>query len=222
MLDKLKSIFVVTEDAEKKETASTEQTAASTENTSKDNATSQNVSTKTTSKGVVSQPILDKLLGVINQSNQSGFDYIEFKNSLKALEKMGLDEKTMYRSAFATAQTIGVSVPNLVNSIDFYKKILNKENSEFSNALSVQVNAKVADKEKEIEGYKSMITEKEKQLALLTQEIEKHKQSIHALSSKIETDRLQIDKTKSDFVVTFDFIMQQLDSDSKKIKEFLE
>ncbi len=222
MLDKLKSIFVVTEEAEKKETASTEQTAASTENTSKDNATSQNVSTKTTSKGVVSQPILDKLLGVINQSNQSGFDYIEFKNSLKALEKMGLDEKTMYRSAFATAQTIGVSVPNLVNSIDFYKKILNKENSEFSNALSVQVNAKVADKEKEIEGYKSMITEKEKQLALLTQEIEKHKQSIHALSSKIETDRLQIDKTKSDFVVTFDFIMQQLDSDSKKIKEFLE
>ncbi len=222
MLDKLKSIFVVTEEAEKKETASTEQTAASTENTSKDNATSQNVPTKTTSKGVVSQPILDKLLGVINQSNQSGFDYIEFKNSLKALEKMGLDEKTMYRSAYATAQTIGVSVPNLVNSIDFYKKILNKENSEFSNALSVQVNAKVADKEKEIEGYKSMITEKEKQLTLLTQEIEKHKQSIHALSSKIETDRLQIDKTKSDFVVTFDFIMQQLDSDSKKIKEFLE
>jgi hypothetical protein len=222
MLDKLKSIFVVTEETGKKDTSTTEQTGTGSENATKENTTQQDTPAKTSSKGVVSQPILDKLLGVINQSNQSGFDYIEFKNSLKALEKMGLDEKTMYRSAYATAQTIGVSVPNLVSSIDFYKKILNKENSEFSNALNVQVNAKVADKEKEIEGYKSMIVEKEKQLALLTQEIEKHKQSIQTLSSKIETDRLQIDKTKSDFVVTFDFIMQQLDGDAKKIKEFLE
>jgi hypothetical protein len=222
MLDKLKSIFVVTEETGKKDTSTTEQTGTGSENATKENTTQQDTPAKTSSKGVVSQPILDKLLGVINQSNQSGFDYIEFKNSLKALEKMGLDEKTMYRSAYATAQTIGVSVPNLVSSIDFYKKILHKENSEFSNALNVQVNAKVADKEKEIEGYKSMIVEKEKQLALLTQEIEKHKQSIQTLSSKIETDRLQIDKTKSDFVVTFDFIMQQLDGDAKKIKEFLE
>ncbi len=222
MLDKLKSIFVVTEDTEKKDTTTKDQTETGSENATKESPNQQDVPIKTSSKGVVSQPILDKLLGVINQSNQSGFDYIEFKNSLKALEKMGLDEKTMYRSAFATAQTIGVSVPNLVSSIDFYKKILNKENSEFSNALNVQVNAKVADKEKEIEGYKSMIVEKEKQLALLTQEIEKHKQSIQTLSSKIETDRLQIDKTKSDFIVTFDFIMQQLDGDAKKIKEFLE
>lgn len=222
MLDKLKSIFVVTEETGKKDSTTTEQTGTGSENATKESTNQQDVPIRTSSKGVVSQPILDKLLGVINQSNQSGFDYIEFKNSLKALEKMGLDEKTMYRSAYATAQTIGVSVSNLVSSIDFYKKILNKENSEFSNALNVQVNAKVADKEKEIEGYKSMIVEKEKQLALLTQEIEKHKQSIQTLSSKIETDRLQIDKTKSDFVVTFDFIMQQLDGDAKKIKEFLE
>lgn len=222
MLDKLKSIFVVTDETTKKEETIDPKSEKASEKVANEHTSQAEVPSRGNVQGVVSQPILDKLLGVINQSNQSGFDYIEFKNSLKALEKMGLDEKTMYRSAFATAQTIGVSVPNLVSSIDFYKKILNKENSEFSNALNVQVNAKVADKEKEIEGYKSMIAEKEKQLALLTQEIEKHKQSIQSLSSKIETDRLQIDKTKSDFVVTFDFIMQQLDGDAKKIKEFLE
>ncbi|MCC7520034.1 MAG: hypothetical protein IT220_00220 [Flavobacteriaceae bacterium] len=222
MLDKLKSIFVVTDETTKKEETIDPKSEKASEKVASEHTSQVEVPSRGNVQGVVSQPILDKLLGVINQSNQSGFDYIEFKNSLKALEKMGLDEKTMYRSAFATAQTIGVSVPNLVSSIDFYKKILNKENSEFSNALNVQVNAKVADKEKEIEGYKSMIAEKEKQLALLTQEIEKHKQSIQSLSSKIETDRLQIDKTKSDFVVTFDFIMQQLDGDAKKIKEFLE
>jgi hypothetical protein len=222
MLDKLKSIFVVTDETTKKEETIDPKSEKASEKVANEHTSQAEVPSRGNVQGVVSQPILDKLLGVINQSNQSGFDYIEFKNSLKALEKMGLDEKTMYRSAFATAQTIGVSVPNLVSSIDFYKKILNKENSEFSNALNVQVNAKVADKEKEIEGYKSMIAEKEKQLALLTQEIEKHKQSIQTLSSKIETDRHQIDKTKTDFVVTFDFIMQQLDGDAKKIKEFLE
>jgi len=67
-----------------------------------------------------------------------------------------------------------------------------------------------------------MIAEKENQLNLLTQEIEKHKQVIHALSNKIETDAQQINKTKIDFEVTFDFIMLQLEDDIKKIKLYLE
>jgi predicted nucleic acid-binding Zn-ribbon protein len=99
---------------------------------------------------------------------------------------------------------------------------LNKENTEFSNALLQQNNSKIAEREKEIQGYKEMIAEKENQLNLLTQEIEKHKQVIHALSNKIETDAQQINKTKIDFEVTFDFIMLQLEDDIKKIKLYLE
>lgn len=222
MLDKLKSLFVVTAEANKKEEAPESNTDTKPTKEVKSSETTSVSTSISNTKGNVSQPILDKLLGIINQNNQSGFDYIEFKNSLKALEKMGLDEKTMYRSAFATAQTIGASVPHLIDSVDFYKKILNKENTEFSNALLQQNNSKIAEREKEIQGYKEMIAEKENQLNLLTQEIEKHKQVIHALSNKIETDAQQINKTKIDFEVTFDFIMLQLEDDIKKIKLYLE
>jgi len=131
MLDKLKSLFVVTAEANKKEEAPESNTDTKPTKEVKSSETTSVSTSISNTKGNVSQPILDKLLGIINQNNQSGFDYIEFKNSLKALEKMGLDEKTMYRSAFATAQTIGASVPHLIDSVDFYKKILNKENTNF-------------------------------------------------------------------------------------------
>lgn len=222
MLDKLKSLFVVKEEVINKEESSVSNDGNKPSKEVEPSKSTSTLSSTSNTKGNVSQPILDKLLGIINQNNQSGFDYIEFKNSLKALEKMGLDEKTMYRSAFATAQTIGASVPHLIESVDYYKKILNKENTEFSNALLQQNNSKIAEKEKEIQGYKEMIAEKENQLNLLSQEIERHKQLIHSLSGKIESDKQQINKTKIDFEVTFDFIMLQLEDDRKKIKLYLE
>lgn len=218
MLDKLKSLFVISEETKDEPKNSENKTPEKSIVPSSTPPKTQNFQNI---KGEMSQTIFERLLGVLNTNNQQGFDYIEFKNSLKALEKMGMDEKTMYRSAFATAQTIGASVQGITDSIDFYKKILQKESTDFAEAVKQQIESKLSDKEKEIDDFKIMIDSKQKQIEALQAEIQKHKESIATLSSKIESDKTQINKTKSDFDVTFESIMQQINTDAAKIKEYL-
>ncbi len=212
MLDKLKSLFVVEEETTKEETKETKTT---TEKETKSNTTTPKT------KGSLNEKIMNKLLGVLSDHNQEGFDYIEYKNAIKALEKMPMDEKTKYRSAFATAQTIGVTVPKLLSSIAFYEKILNKENDEFLTALNHQTSLKIGEKKKEIQDFSKMIEEETMQINKLTESIIKHKKIIESLKNKVNEDTVSIEKTRNDFETTFYKLMYQIKGDINKIKEYL-
>ena len=55
-----------------------------------------------------------------------GFDYLEYKQSLQSLEKMNMDNQTRYQSAFAMAQTMGAKAKNLIDSAQYYLKVMQK------------------------------------------------------------------------------------------------
>ena len=218
MLDKLKSLFIVEEEDNKKDKQEKK------ENPSKENkkSLSQEKTNIQKPQGSLNEKIMTKLLTVLSENNLDGFDYIEFKNSIKALEKMQMDEKTKYRSAFATAQTIGLTREKLLESIAYYQKVLNKENDEFLKALNSQVNVKVGDKKKELQGFDKMIKDKTLQIQRLQKEIEKHKEVQKSLSQEIEKDTVHIERTRSDFETTFFKLMHQIKEDVKKINEYLQ
>ena len=93
-----------------------------------------------------------------------GFDYFEFKQSLATLSKMPLDEATQFKSAFATAATMGITKENLLQSADYYKKVLHKEKEKFDVAVKGQNNANVLKKKEELETLKKVILEKSAQI----------------------------------------------------------
>lgn len=214
MLDKLKSLFIV----EEKKT----ETKNKTEKIEQKSDTKETNLRKNKVKGSLNSKIMDKLLTVLSENNQDGFDYIEFKNSIKALEKMQMDEKMKFRSAFATAQTIGLTKDKLINSISFYQKVLNKENDQFLKALNNQTNVKVGDKKKELLEYNKMIEDKTLQIKNIQEEIEEYKKLQGSVEFKIEKDIKQIEQTRSDFETTFYKLMHQISEDVKKINEYLQ
>lgn len=214
MLDKLKSLFIV----EEKKT----ETKNKTEKIEQKSDTKETNLRKNKVKGSLNSKIMDKLLTVLSENNQDGFDYIEFKNSIKALEKMQMDEKMKFRSAFATAQTIGLTKDKLINSISFYQKVLNKENDQFLKALNNQTNIKVGDKKKELLEYNKMIEDKTLQIKNIQEEIEEYKKLQGSVEFKIEKDIKQIEQTRSDFETTFYKLMHQISEDVKKINEYLQ
>ena len=55
------------------------------------------------SPGKVSSKFMEILFKAMEDNNLDGFDYLEFKQSLKSLEKMPMDEQTRFKSAFAMA-----------------------------------------------------------------------------------------------------------------------
>lgn len=221
MLDKLKSLFIIQEEddkTKKKETEKLSQKEVKVTTPTKKKLVKTVVQSE---KGTLNKKIMTKLLTVLSDSNLEGFDYIEFKNAIKALETMPMDEKTKYRSAFATAQTIGVTVPKLLETVEYYQGVLNNENDQFSNALNQQVELKVGDKQSEIESYEGMIKAKTHEVTKLTEDIAKHQKMIASLQSKIEEDTVHIQKTRVDFETTFDKLMHQINEDVEKIELYL-
>ncbi len=78
---------------------------------------------------------VDVLIKALERNNLEGFDYLEFKQSMEALEAMGQDETTAIRSTFATASTLGLTPAKLFDSAAYYQKVLLDEKSAFDASM---------------------------------------------------------------------------------------
>lgn len=225
MLKNLKSLFIVEDDKPKAAPAKDSLKKETNNNTSKKtknkpvttNATPLNADTS----GTVDQTIVEKLLSAIEKNNLEGFDYLEYKKSLKALEKMPMDEATKYRSAFATASTMGVTLEKLLNTVRFYIGVLDKENEQFVGTFKNQFTDKVANKEKEITQFEGIIKEKAEKIKQLTEEIARHQDQIADLKVKLEEGKLKINQTQSNFTESYTLLKSQFEEDIVKMHQYL-
>jgi len=222
MIKNLKSLFIVEEEDPKaqksqEKTAATEKKSGGTTPPPIPNKPISNTNTS----GVVDAKIVEKLLQAIEKNNLEGFDYLEYKKALKALEKMPMDEATKYRSAFATASTMGVTLEKLLDTTKFYIGVLDKENSEFVNAFKNQFSDKVSGREREIAQFEGIIKEKSEKIKILTEEIAKHQQQIQDLRSKLEESNTKILKTQNDFKLSYDHLKAQFEEDVTKMQKYL-
>ncbi|WP_299218413.1 hypothetical protein [uncultured Aquimarina sp.] len=225
MLKNLKSLFIVddSEEENKKPAESTEKTDV---NSDKKPVASTppplpNNPVSSSSEGALDTKIVEKLLQAIEKNNLDGFDYLEYKKSLKALEKMPMDEATKYRSAFATASTMGVTLDKLLQTTNFYIGVLDKENEQFTGAFKNQFDSKVSGREREIAQFESIIKEKSEEIKRLTEEIAKHQQEISDLKAKVEESNSKINKTQNDFKVSYDHLKAQFEEDIVKMQKYL-
>lgn len=227
MLKNLKSLFIVDEEEEEKSAASKDQkkeapkTPPSKTGTTASGNTPPPLPPTAAAGGVVDTQIVEKLLQAIEKNNLDGFDYLEYKKSLKALQKMPMDEATKYRSAFATAATMGVTLDKLLETTKFYLGVLEKENEQFVGAFKSQFAVNVSGKENDIVQFEKIITEKSEKIKQLTQEIAKHQQQIAELKAKANEGKAKMLKTQEDFKLSYDHLRLQLETDMKKMQEYL-
>ncbi|WP_025741214.1 hypothetical protein [Aquimarina pacifica] len=227
MLKNLKSLFIVDDTEEETQKTSEPKKNAETKSADDNPASTipppvpKSVPSSSSSIGAIDTKIVEKLLQAIEKNNLEGFDYLEYKKSLKALEKMPMDEATKYRSAFATASTMGVTLDKLLQTVDFYVGVLDKENEQFLGAFKSQFDDKVSGREREIAQFESIIKEKSEQIKKLTEEISKHQQQITELKAKVEESNSKINKTQNDFKMSYDHLKSQFEEDIIKMKQYL-
>lgn len=161
------------------------------------------------------------LLQAMEDNNLDDFDYLEFKNSLKALEALPLDEATKYKSAFATASTMGLTFDNLVKTANYYKTIIDKEKDKFRAVLKQQVTQKILSKDQERQKLAQIVDHKQKQIALLEAEISEHNKELCDIDDYINDVSNKIEETKQNFVATYQHLQGKLDADIEKINKYL-
>jgi predicted RNase H-like nuclease (RuvC/YqgF family) len=220
MFDKLKSIFIVEDERAKKSEPAVEEKPAKQATTS-ESSEKEYVSPAKASKGKITQKFTDVLLRAMEANNLDGFDYLEYKQSLKSLEEMPMDEATRFKSAFAMAQTMGATPDHLIQTANHYIDILLKEEDKFGQALINQRSRQIGDKEKQIEQLQSLIKEKTQQVEQLKADIEQHNKAMSGMKNQIHDATIKVESTKNDFHASFNSLVTQIKKDITSMQNHL-
>ena len=164
---------------------------------------------------------LDFLIKAIEKNNQSGFDYLEFKQALIRLRNMNVDQPIAIKSAFATASTVGLTKENLLESADYYLNVLKEEYKQFNNALDKQMDAKVHSREKQKATLASKKEAVEKKIQILAAELEEVNNKLTNIDKEAETARKKIEETSLRFGRTLNSLTERIETDMELFKSHL-
>ena len=179
------------------------------------------VTPTTSGPGKVQDKFLDVLFGALEASNQEGFDYMEFKDFLRSLANVPMDDSTRYKSAFATAQTMGATRDKIVASARTYLSILGKEEAKFQEALEGQKQKNLTGKQDEIKQLEQSIRSKEAEIERMKAEMEQHRSQIQNLEQEINAASEKLAQTASDFAATYHALQTQIEHDIQQIETHL-
>ncbi|MEY3321761.1 MAG: hypothetical protein RLZZ417_1344 [Bacteroidota bacterium] len=161
------------------------------------------------------------LTDALLRNNLKGFDYLEFRASLRALANLNMDIAQVFQSAFATASVIGLTKEHLVSSAEHYKMVLQKEKNAFDIALQNQVNQHVVSKNKEIVQLEQQTATYKQQIAELEAKILQNEASIKLKMDQIKESDTKINSTKQNFEETLHAINSEINRDIDSINLYL-
>lgn len=164
---------------------------------------------------------MESLVGALERENLPGFDYLEFKQALERLQAMDMAEETAFKSAFATASTMGLTKDKLLKTAAHYKKVLDKEQKSFESALQKQIKAKVDGKRKEVETLRKKLQEYEAKIAELQRLKESATKTIAEADDTIKVAQDSINEVHQKFEATLKALHNQIDKDITDIERFL-
>ncbi len=221
--DRLKSWFVIEEESSAKGTSKNKPKAKKESTTSAKSAPKKatNPTTATSEPGKVTTKFMEILLAAMDKKNLDGFDYLEFKQSLKSLEKMPMDEATRYQSAFAMAKTMGATPEQLVKTASHYINVLKSEEQKFGQALVAQRSKQVGGRESQIKQLETGIQQKAEHIKKLTAEIEKDQKTLEKIKSEISGAVVKVETTKNNFIASFNSLVAQIQKDIDNMQKYL-
>jgi len=163
----------------------------------------------------------ESLVRAINQKKLKTFDYLRFRLSIENMKKLEMEEDVAYKSAFATAATMGLTKTELSKTASYYKKVLKEEKGKFDLALRNKIDSKLKGRLEKTEKLKQTLIQKEKQIAQLQQDIEKGRTQIESAEKVIAEDREKIKTLSDSFATTISEFGNVIDSDLEKINTYL-
>lgn len=224
MFKKIKSIFVVEEQggAIANDTKDQQSVKEPTPVTQNSNVSSPQVARPTTPTDTrPDAKFTDLLLKAIESNNMEGFDYLEFKNSLKSIEAVIPDEGMRYKSAYEMAKTMGLTKDKLLQSANHYINILTTEDKKFKDALANQKAKQIQGRADQLASVEKAIVDKQKMIESLTKEIEGAKSQLDAVRNEINDAVVKIDTTNQQFVASYNLVYGQIAEDIQKINKNL-
>ncbi len=141
------------------------------------------------------------------------FDYIKFRQSVSALIQMSMDESVSYKSAFATASTMGLTKEKLLKSANRYFSVLEDERESFATALLQQKKVKIEGRKSEVSNLGLQIEKHKQKIQELEREIEIFQKRIDNVDQDVDLATQKIEGTKTKFLDVYNVLSQEIKKD---------
>ncbi len=165
--------------------------------------------------------IIRTLLKALKSEHSNEFDFISFKQSVQNLKEMNMDEETSFKSAYATASTMGMTKDKLLNSARKYQNALESERSSFANALKNQMEIKVNGKKEEAEQLKKRIESYKQKIEDMKREMAVYQEKIDTVDETMASAKQKISETKDRFEKAYSSINNNITADLSLIEKYL-
>lgn len=172
-------------------------------------------------KGLDEKSVNALLRALKNNYQEGSFDYLKFKQSLLSLKALNIDETTSYKSAFATASTMGLSKESLLKSAEKYIYALKTERESFAEALLKQKSVKIEGRKSEVTELTEKIQQHRNKIKELEREIDIYQNRIDTVDQDVDAAKLKIETTKDKFLNAHDIMAKEIEEDIISIKQFL-
>ncbi len=149
------------------------------------------------------------------------FDYMKYRQALNALHALNLDEATSFKSAYATATSMGVTKSSLINSAKQYLSVLMNEKSQFDAALNHQIKERVGSKRDEVVKLQQKIEEMRHKIRELEHRINEFQRKIDSADDDVGEAKQKILETKEKFESTFQAFVDAITRDIERMNEYL-
>jgi len=171
--------------------------------------------------GQQNENIAVSLSKALDEANLEGYDYFEFAKTLEALKPTLPAEQTLYQTALASGSVMGATKDKLTQTAQHYLDILGKKQEEFNQAVQVQINETVLDKEQGVVDLDNQIKVKAEQIQNLTDEINSLTNKKVEVTNEISTNKVKIEQVKNDFAATFQAFVSKIRGDMERIEKYL-
>lgn len=161
------------------------------------------------------------LSALIKNHDSNKFDYLKFKESVHSLKKMNMDESTSYKSAFATASTMGLTKESLIKSVEKYKYTLDQERENFAKALLNQREIKIDGRKSEVQDLEQKIKDNRLKIKELEREIEIIQNRIDTVDQDVDQANTVLEGTKEKFLSVYNSISEVINTDIQSISKYL-
>ena len=157
----------------------------------------------------------------IEKANLPGFDYLEFRMAVDNLKKMNLDEAIAFKSAFATASTMGLTKEKLLETAAHYKAVVQKEKEQFDAASAKQQDIKVGANLQQVAELQRVINDSEAKIRQLQSEIDTARGKVRELDFERDGAAAKIEEAKTKYLFTHQSINNQMEQDMANIQKYL-
>ena len=169
---------------------------------------------------------MEHFAALLEKANQPGPDYFEFREMLRNLSNLSLNEDQQYQAAWASfkAMSGGTNSPTvavLTNTANQYLTALNNDHEGFVKTADSMLTERVGGLQNEQKQLQTDTEAVTRQIAELQQKINTNTERLSKIKDEIDEQSIKIAQSKSNYEATLAVVTGQIKRDISKIETYL-